>query len=330
MKVIIPVAGVGSRLRPHTYTTPKALLTVAGAPMIDYIMIELERIQPEKIVFIIGHLGDQINEYITKRFPNSPVEFREQVVAEGLGQAVALGLDDKEEEILIILGDTLFETDLLKVVKGPYSSLGTHVVDDPRRFGVVMKAGEMVTGLVEKPQVPPSNEAIVGIYWLREGELLRECLTTMIANNERVKNEFQLTTALQRMVERGCQLTTFDVPGWFDCGKVETLLETNRHYLTKLHTDGSEVPSNCVDTVVIPPVSIAATARVTGSVIGPFATIGPDAVVHDSIIKDCIVEREAQVSAMLLTASLVGPSAVVRGNYHQMNVSEASEISATQ
>ncbi|MDK9699517.1 MAG: sugar phosphate nucleotidyltransferase [bacterium] len=326
MKVIIPVAGVGSRLRPHTLTVPKPLLTVAGAPMLDYILLEVERLNPDKVVFIIGHLGEQISEYVKRQFPDLPAEFRWQTDPEGLGQAVSLGLDAGEEEVLIILGDTLFETDLPKVVHGEYSSIGTQTVEDPRRFGVVVKTGLYVTDLVEKPEQPISKEVIVGIYWLRQGELLREVLTEMMVKNERVRGEFQLTTALHKMVERGTLLTTFEVPGWYDCGKVETLLETNRHFLQRRHKEGHSMPSHCVDTVLIPPVSIASTASVSGSVIGPYVTIGSGASVCNSVLKNCIVERGAKVSAMLMSASVIGPEAEVSGTFHQLNISELSEI----
>lgn len=326
MKVIIPVAGVGSRLRPHTHTTPKALLTVAGAPLIDYILKEVEVLSPDKIVLIIGYLGDQIQEHILNTFPDLPCEFCYQNNPEGLGQAVYLGLEEGEKEVLIILGDTLFETDLPKVIQGEFSSIGTHIVEDARRFGVVIKTGMFVTGLIEKPEVPPTQEAIVGIYWIKDGTMLRKALEEMIQKNERVKNEFQLTNALQKLVEQGCLMTTFDVPGWFDCGKIETLLETNRYFLQKRFQEGMKIPTHCPDTVIIPPVFIATTASVRGSVIGPNVTIGANATVCNSILRNCIIEKSAKISAVLLSSSVIGPYAKVEGSYHTLNISESSEI----
>ncbi|MCX7835714.1 MAG: sugar phosphate nucleotidyltransferase [bacterium] len=326
MKVILPVAGIGSRLKPHTYLTPKALLTVAGAPLIDYIIHEVELLFPEKIVFIIGHLGEMIQKHIETNYPELPCEFRFQHNPEGLGQAIYLGLDEGDKEVLIILGDTLFETDLKKVVQGEFSSIGTHIVEDARRFGVVIKNGLFITEFLEKPDLPPSNEAIVGIYWLKNGTWLRNVLKEMIQQNERVKGEFQLTTALQKLVEQGCLMTSFDVQGWFDCGKVETLLETNRYFLQKRYQEGHKIPTHCLDTVIIPPVSIASTANVRNSIIGPYVSIGADATVCNSILRNCIVENSAKVNTILLSSSIIGPNAKVEGSYFSLNISDSSEF----
>ncbi len=324
MKVIIPVAGVGSRLRPHTYTTAKVLMTVAGAPMIDYILTEVETLRPEKVIFVIGHLGDQIAEYVTKRFPLLPVEFRRQEVAEGLGHAVSIGLDENEKETLIILGDTLFEADLKTVVAGKFSSLGAKQVEDARRFGVILQKDGFVTELIEKPEVPPSQQVMVGIYWIKEGELLRKQLVDMMAKNERVRGEFQLTTALQRMISSGCKMNTFDVQGWFDCGTVETLLETNRHYLIQ-KSKSVELPVHSTDTVIKPPVSISPTAKVTDSIIGPFVSIGPGATICKSVIENSIVERDANVTNAVLANSVIGANTCVNGVTQQLNICEPAK-----
>lgn len=329
MKVIIPVAGIGSRLKPHTHTIPKALLSVAGAPMLDFIVREVELLNPDKVVFIIGHLGEKIQEHILKTYPELPTEFREQRDPQGLGQAVFLGLDEGEKETLIILGDTLFETDLNKVIHDDFSSIGTHQVEDARRFGVVVKNGRFVTDLLEKPDQPPTQEAIVGIYWLKDGSLLRNAIQEMMDQNERIHGEYQLTNALQKLVHQGCMITTFDVPGWFDCGKVETLLDTNRYFLLRRHKEGITLPTHCVDTVIIPPVSISLTANVRGSVIGPYVTIGSNASVCNSIVRNCVIEKEAKISAVLLSSSLIGPYAEVNGNFQSLNISESSEVNTT-
>jgi glucose-1-phosphate thymidylyltransferase len=228
------------------------------------------------------------------------------------------------DPILIILGDTIFDVDLRPVFKGEYSSLGVKRVDDPRRFGVAQMKDTFIEKLVEKPEVPVSNLAVVGLYYLRNPELLVRCLNEIVEGNIRTKGEFQLTDALQRMIEQGERMTTFPVEGWYDCGKPETLIATNRALLEKNSTFR---PIERV--VVVEPVFIAPTASLENSVIGPNTTVGENAVVRDAVIRNSIIGADAQVRKSLLENSIVGPGAVVRGSFKRVNVGDSSEIDFT-
>jgi glucose-1-phosphate thymidylyltransferase len=321
MRAIIPVAGFGRRLRPHTYTTPKVLLNVAGKPIIGHIMDKIIADGFTAATIIVGHLGDKVKDYICSEYKIT-VDFVEQQEPKGLAHAIYLAKHTfTNEPILIILGDTIFDVDLKPVISERVSAIGVKVVEDPRRFGIVERKDGYATKLVEKPEHPTSNHAIVGLYWIRDPKLLEECIAELFKNDARTKGEFQLTDALQLMLTKGEKIKTFDVEGWYDCGKPETLLSTNRILLEKLHTDVR------LDGVVIkPPVYISKTAKVTHSVIGPYATIAEDAVVTDSIIRNSIVSSEAEVSRVLLENSIIGNDGLVQGAFKRINIGDSSEI----
>lgn len=322
MKAIIPVAGVGSRLRPHTYTLPKVLLNVAGKPIIGHIIDKLIEEGIRDAVVIVGYLGDMIEEYLTKNYDIN-FTFVEQEERLGLAHAIWMCREhiDKKEEVFIILGDTVFEVDLKDVLKREHSSLGVKTVDDPRRFGVAVMQNGAIKQLVEKPETPISNLALVGLYYIKNSGLLYDCLEYEIKNEIRTRGEFQLTDALQMMIERGESFTTFPVEGWYDCGKPETLLSTNQVLLKSKSRYNALY--NCV---INPPVFIAEDAVVENSVIGPFATIASKAVVKDSVVRNSIIGDQAKVSGLLLDESIVGNNAILIGNFRKINVGDSSEI----
>jgi glucose-1-phosphate thymidylyltransferase len=322
MKAIIPVAGVGSRLRPHTYSQPKVLLNVAGKPIIGHIMDKLIASGIDEAVIIVGYLGEMIEEYLKK---NYPIKLTFVTQAEQLGLAHAIHMcrpfvkDD--EPLFIILGDTIFDVDLMPVLGGGVSTLGVKEVADPRRFGVAVTEGATIMRLVEKPDEPVSNQAIVGLYFLRQAGTLFRSIAHIIDGNIRTKGEFQLTDALQHMIDSGERFTTFPVQGWYDCGKPETLLSTNEVLLHTHHTN-----SNITGCIINPPVFIADSASVSNSIIGPNTTIAEDAVISDSIIRDSIIGQKSQVSDIMLERSIVGNNAFLSGMGHEVNIGDYSEI----
>jgi glucose-1-phosphate thymidylyltransferase len=321
MRAIIPVAGVGSRLRPHTYTVPKVLLNVAGKPIIGHIMDKIIADGFDAATIIVGYLGDKIKEYITQHYQIS-LDFVEQEERLGLGHAIYLSRHTiSKDPILIILGDTIFDVNISAMIKGEYSSIGVREVADPRRFGVAETENGFVTRLVEKPEHPASNLALVGLYYIKRPDILLDSLKELIKRDVRTKNEFQLTDGLQLMIERGEKLTTFPVEGWYDCGKPETLLETNRHLLTMSSTEKFSD-----DLVVVPPVFISPTASVKNSVIGPFATIASGARVEDSVIRNSIISEDAVVQFALLEDSIIGSNAMVKGGFKRINIGDSSEL----
>ncbi|MBI5474020.1 MAG: NTP transferase domain-containing protein [Ignavibacteriae bacterium] len=322
MRAIIPVAGVGSRLRPHTYAIPKVLLNVAGKPILHHIMDRIIGDGITEATIIIGHMGDMIRENLAKSYPNFKFDFVEQEERHGLGHAIYLAKHTiAGEPILIILGDTIFDVDLAPVLKSSVSSLGVKTVDNPRRFGVAETSNGHITRLIEKPEHPTTNLAVVGLYYIRDPKLLVSCLDELVQKDIRTKGEYQLTDALQLMIDRGERMSTFMVEGWFDCGKPETLLSTNRALLEKKST------SRAIAGVVInEPVYIAPTAKLSNCVIGPFTTVADNTAISESVVRNSIISEDAQVHKALLDNSIVGNGSIVRGSYKRVNVGGSSEI----
>ncbi|MBK6766346.1 MAG: NTP transferase domain-containing protein [bacterium] len=322
MKAIIPVAGLGSRLRPHTFTRPKVLLNVAGKPILGHILDHLVASGIDQVTLIVGSMGDLIETYVRKHY-SIPFEFVVQQEARGLAHAVHLGLTAEDREVLVILGDTIFEFDLTHVLSTMAdSAIAVKTVEDPRRFGVVETRDELVTRLVEKPENPKSNLVIVGIYLIREAQQLKSSIEMLFERNLTTRGEFQLTDALQLMIEQEIPIRTFPVNNWFDCGKPETLLETNRHLLSKLPAEARQSDG----VVIIPPVFIHPEAVIEQAIIGPHATIGQGATVRSAMVRDAILGEGAHVEDALVAGSLVGNNAVVKGSFHRYNLGDSSAI----
>ena len=324
MHAIIPVAGVGSRLRPHTYTLPKVLLNVAGKPILGHILDRLKGDGVTSATIVVGYMGDLVEQYVRSHHQDLNVNFVTQEILLGLGHSIWVARDSfppKDEPLLIILGDTIFDVDLKPVLSSSISSLGVKVVDDPRRFGVAELSSGYISKLVEKPDNPTTNLAVVGLYFIKHPEILLESLNSLVSSDTRTKGEYQLTDALQMMIQRGEKFSTFTVDAWYDCGKPETLLSTNRHLLAR-SSRTREIPG----VVTIPPVYIAANAEITNSIIGPYATIGEGAHVNDSIIRNSIIGDESAVSGVLLDNSIVGNNGAVKGGFKRVNAGDSSEV----
>ncbi len=326
MKAIIPVAGIGTRLRPHTYTVPKVLLNVAGKPMLAHILDTVQKLKITEVVLITGFLGDQIVKYVKKNY-RFKCKFIEQRELKGLGYAISRACPEMkdDEPILIILGDTIFEADLAPVIQGEYDSLGVKKVADPRRFGIVEMKGRFVKRLVEKPDKPTSHLAVVGVYFIRNTGLFKQSLEEIVKKKIMTKDEYQLTDALQLMIEQGVNFKTFPVKEWYDCGKPETLLETNRKLLTKMKSMPQIATS-----LVIPPVFVSKSARVENCILGPSVSVADKAVLKNSIIRNSIIGEQARVENSTLDSSLVGNHAKVKGIFRQLNVGDSSEINLIQ
>lgn len=322
MKVIIPVAGIGKRLRPHTYSVPKALLHVAGKPMLAHILDIVRKLKPSEVILIVGFLGEQIVDYVRSSY-KFKCTFIEQRELKGLGYAVNMASPqmDEDEPVLIILGDTIFDADLLPVIKGRHDALGVKRVADPRRFGIVEMKGRFVKRLIEKPAKPTSRLAVVGVYYIRSTGLLKESLREIISNDIVTKDEYQLTDALQLMIDRGAKFRTFNIKGWYDCGKPETLLETNRRLLAK-----AKRVRRLAGSTVIPPAFVSKTARVKSCTLGPNVSVADGAVLRGSTIRNTIIGRGAVVENSTLDWSLIGNGARIKGATGSLNVGDSSEI----
>ncbi|BAS28893.1 sugar nucleotidyltransferase [Limnochorda pilosa] len=323
MKAIVPVAGVGTRLRPQTHTVPKVLVPVAGKPILAHILDRLQPLGVDQVVLVVGYLGEKVVDYVRGRY-RMRVHVVEQQERKGLGHAIHLTQDavEAEEPVLIVLGDTIVEADLEPVVRGSRSAIGVRRVEDPRRFGIVEMEGDRVVRLVEKPDHPTSDLAVVGIYFLKNPGLLFRALDQVIREGRTVKGEFQLTDGLQLMVEAGEELTTFEVEAWHDCGSPDTLLETNRVLLEQ----SPQPDGRFSGSIIRPPVAISPGAQVRASIIGPYVSISAGARIEHSLISDSIISEGAQVEGVLLQHSLVGEHATVRGSETRLNIGDHSEI----
>jgi glucose-1-phosphate thymidylyltransferase len=327
MKAVIPVAGIGTRLRPHTHTQPKSLIPVAGKPILAHIVDQLVEAGVNEFIFIIGYLGDKIEEYISKNYPQIQAEFVMQTTGKGTGHAIWLAKEAiGNSPILIVFGDTICELDWKAIVQSEHSMLGVKKVDDPRQFGVAeLDEDQHICRLVEKPSIPKSNLALVGIYKINETEVLMSCLDTIIENNIKTQNEFHLTDALMCMIQSDVEFYSFNVSSWFDCGKKEILLQTNQLLLKRgqFKDVDPEAVHNCI---IIPPVFIDKGCKISNSIIGPNVSIGEHVIIESSIIKETIIGPYADLNYAVLTNSLIGNDASLQGTVQSLNLGDSAEI----
>ncbi len=326
MKAIIPVAGAGTKLRPHTYTQPKALIPLAGKTILSVIVDQLKEAGITEFVFIIGYLGEKIRDYVTINYPELTCHFVNQVDRQGIGHAVALTKEIiGKDEVIIVLGDTIVECDLKEVLDSTYSMLGVKKVDDPREFGVAeIEEDGFISHVVEKPAIPKSNMALVGIYKIKETDFLFECLETIIQSITEY-SDLNLTDALDCMIQKGAKFQSFKVSNWFDCGKKETLLESNSILLKKFGGNVFE-ENEFQNTIIIPPVSIGEGCIIKNSVIGPNVAIGEFTTVTNTIIKDSIIGTYANLNEIVLNNSLIGSDAEVKGVSRNLNIGDNTAI----
>ena len=344
MKVIIPLAGFGKRLRPHTYTKPKPLVNVAGKAVLGHVLDKLQDLDVEEIVFIVGWLGEQIEEYVSANY-DFKTQYVEQTELLGQAHAIRLAREWVTGEVLIIFVDTVFEADLAPLKNLPSDGvIFAKEVKDPRRFGVVtLNEQGFITRFVEKPDTPVSNLAVIGVYFVKDAPLLFECIDELIEKDIQTKGEYFLADALQLMVDRGIRFNGWTVDVWEDCGTRDAVLQTNRYLLKQVpHSDGEQTENS----IILPPVYIHPSAKVVNSIVGPYVHIGQDSVVIDSqvgpyvsladssevrtsIVKDSIINEDSHIEEVMLLWSLLGRDAYVRGAFERLNVGDSSELDSS-
>ena len=327
MKAVIPLAGKGTRLRPHTYLTPKPLLRVGGKPVMSYILDDLQELGIHEIVFVIGYLGDVIKEYMSKEYPDIRPEYVVQEVQDGTAGAVKLAEPFVDEEVLILFVDTLFDADLsmAKTLAPEWSGvIWAKEVEDYQRFGVIVTDSDSaMTRIVEKPKDPISKLANIGLYYIRDHELLFQGIDVALESPPGASGEFYLTDAFQYMVDQGSRILTAPVEGWYDCGKTETLLETNGHLLRT--TRGWISPTALVDSTVLgDAIRVEDGVVLEGSTLGSNVTIEEGARIVNSSIRNCIIGPGAIIENSVLRDSLIGGHARVRGFDGKLSVSDHS------
>lgn len=335
MKALIPAAGQGTRLYPQTHTKPKAMVRLAGQPILGHILESVADTDIDEVVVVVGGpMQEQIVEYAAGTFGERfDLTFVEQERALGLGHSVYQAVEAVgDEPMLIALGDMLFENGYEQFLAAHAGlgdvdgSLGVKQVDEPQYYGIVELDGDgRIVRLVEKPDDPPSDRAVSGVYVIEETPALFDALAHLVDNDVRgAGDEYQLTDALQLLVERGAALQTFTVEDWYDCGRPETLLEANRVLLGDLGTAGSATEQQ---TVFIPPVDIGNDVDIESSVVGPNVSVDDGATISKTILSDSIVGRGARVVNTNIEHSIIGDHAEVRGETSELNVGDNSSLS---
>lgn len=329
MKAIIPLAGKGTRLRPHTHVTPKPLIRVAGRPVMSYILDDLVQLGVDEMVFVVGYLREVVESYIAEAYPNITAHYVVQEVQDGTASAVSLAEPFVDEDVLILFVDTLFDANL-GLVRDVGETMGGIIwakeVEDYQRYGVILTddEGHMVR-IIEKPSEPISKLANVGLYYIKDWRLLFEGVRHTLGASPGPSGEFYLTDAFQYMVDHGSKIQVAPIAGWYDCGKPETLLETNRHLLLGGRS-GIADSATLEDSTVNDPVRVEEGAVVRNSVLGPNVTVEAGARVEDSTVADTILGSGSTVAGSTLHDSLVGSESRVTAYRGRLSVGDHSEV----
>ncbi len=324
MKVIIPLAGKGTRLRPHTHVTPKPMMKVAGKPVMSYVLDELRKLGGiDQIIYITGHLKEKVEEFARQSL-DVPSVFIEQKVQDGTAGAIALAKEYVDQPVLIIFVDTIFDADLSVVNRTDADGIiWTKEVEDYQRFGVVVTDSDSnMTQIVEKPKTPVSKRANIGLYYIRNWKLLFEGIEHVLASAPNM-GEYYLTDAFQYMIDKGAKIQVIDVEGWYDAGKIETMLETNETMLTKGRAKRPDESDNCT---IVDPVYIENDVILNGSIVGPNVSIGSGSVIENSEVSHSIVGSGATIRQSRIVNSLVGDGAWLEGVNGEVTVGDHSEV----
>ncbi|UFS69620.1 NTP transferase domain-containing protein [Geomonas sp. RF6] len=327
MKIILPVAGKGTRLRPHTHTKAKSLVRVAGKTVLEHIVSRLLPLEPEELIFIVDENGSQISDFMEEKFSAATCRYVVQQERKGPAHAVHLAAPfvAPGDDLLVVFNDTIFVADLTLIpslCRDCDGLIYSKEVEDYQRFGVNVLQEEFIVNMVEKPETPVSRLAQVGLYYLKDAASFMAFLAETIAAGDMVKGEFYLPSVFMRMIGAGRKFRAPEIDAWLDCGKPETLLETNRYLLAGWHSSEGEV----VNSVLIEPVHVEKGAVVRDSIIGPHVSIAAGSVVEHSIIRESIVNSNSEVRNMVLHDSILGDAIQLTGSSRRLNVGDHSII----
>lgn len=327
MKIILPVAGKGTRLRPHTHTKAKSLVHVGGKTVLEHIVTRLAPLEADEYIFITDENGGQIHEFMDTRFPALPCTYIVQQERKGPAHAVALAEPriGAGDDLLIVFNDTIFVADLTRIPRLCADCDGliySKEVEDYQRFGVNVVDGGFIVNMVEKPDTPVSRLAQVGLYYLKDGADFMRFLSDTIAAGDTVKGEFYLPSVFMRMIGEGRRFRAPEIDAWLDCGKPETLLETNRYLLRGRH----HLHGEAINSVFIEPVHLAKGALVRDSILGPNVSVAAGSVIRQSIISDSIINADTEVNNMVLRDSILGDSVHLSSSPRKMNIGDHSLI----
>ena len=315
MKILLPVAGKGTRLRPHTHTKAKSLVHVAGKTVLEHIISRLIPLDAAEYLFITDENGGQVREFMEAVFPTLPCRYIVQKERQGPAHAVALAAPYVEpgEDLLIVFNDTIFDADLTGIPALCADCDGliySKEVEDYQRFGVNVVKDGLIVDMVEKPDTLVSKLAQVGLYYLKDGVSFMEYLMQTINSGETVKGEYYLPAVFMRMIRDGRRFKAPEIDAWLDCGTPETLLQTNSYLLVGRHHNHGVV----IDSLLIEPVHIEEGAVVRGCILGPNVSIAARSIVESSILQNAIINGDSHVSNMILHDSILGDSVHLIGS----------------
>ncbi|WP_277058924.1 sugar phosphate nucleotidyltransferase [Trichlorobacter lovleyi] len=327
MKVILPVAGKGTRLRPHTHTKAKSLVHVAGKAVLEHIVARLVPLDISEYIFIVDENGCQIQEFMQKKFPDLQCSYIVQQERKGPAHAVWLAAPriSPADDLLIVFNDTIFDADLSLIPQLCFDCDGliySKEVEDYQRFGVNVVENSLIVNMIEKPDTPISRLAQVGLYYLKDAMRFMGYLAAAIEAGDMVKGEYYLPAVFMRMIRDNSRLKAPEIDAWLDCGKSETILETNAYLLQGRHHIHGE-SQNCV---FIEPVHIEAGASIRGSVLGPNVSVASGSVIESSVICNSIINSGTVVRNMVLTDTILGDAVQLVSTARRMNIGDHSFI----
>ncbi|MDP8206046.1 MAG: sugar phosphate nucleotidyltransferase [Candidatus Electryonea clarkiae] len=305
IRAIIPAAGIGKRMRPLTNSRPKVLLPIAGKPIIGHLIDELVQVGIEHITVVIGYYGEKVKDFCRDAFPEVSFRFVTQEQRLGLGHAIGEAIQPDDKKLIVVLGDTIYKGDLDKF-NGDDAVLGLVKVDDPRRFGIAIIENDKIVRLEEKPENPVSNLILAGIYYFPEGGVIKNAINTLIEKDIRTRNEYQITDAMQLMIEDGYSFRPVMIDGWYECGVPESLIETNQILLRenpKLRNMPEKLRKN---NIIIDPVYIEDSVESEYSIIGPHVHLSAGCKISRSILLNTLVYDNAVLEGVSLEGAVIG------------------------
>ena len=332
MKIVVPMAGKGTRMRPHTLTTPKPMTPIAGKPIVQRLLEDIAKVCPEKIeeiAYVIGDFGEEVEKALHQIAENlgakASIYYQEEPL--GTAHAVLCAEPSLNGKVVVAFADTLFKANFTLDIAQD-ATIWVQSVPDPSAFGVVkIDSQERVTDFVEKPKDFISDLAIIGIYYVREAEILKKELQFLVENNIRNSNEYQLTTALENMRRKGSTFRISKIDEWLDCGNKDATVFTNQRYLeyikdTKLIADSAKI----VNTVIIPPVFVAEGVELYNSVIGPHVSIGSYTKIEHSMVRNSIVQQHTHIENANMQDSMIGNHVKYYGKSSDLSIGDYTMV----